>query len=336
MTTARNAGRINVWPSTVIARAADTAESKVLGRMTIWPTHGGALENREYPADVEEGGYVGPLDIVPGAVLAHSQRAMSAAKRGTALYTLREDAGDTTQSFNSDAVTGVPPVAAMTTFLDGANGFVTLSNDQSASAKDQSQSDSLYQFGWSPSGPNSIPEFTSRSDIDDNYYGSLSPASGIALVGGAYTAFAVVKVVSAGGGSILRYRNGGTGEELSFNASGTSGSSLRVSTLAVSENTNQAAETSDVVSGYADAFHIFEAAWTFGSCSIRIDGTAISFTPDDVGGVPQTISLPLAIGGDNQFLGSVVEVLLYPSVLSDANRLAIRQNIADAFGITLA
>lgn len=91
--------------------------------------------------DVVEGGYTGPLDIRGDAVVAYSSaRALSAAKRGTALYTIREDAGDTTQSFDSDAVTGEAPVAAITAFLNGANPFVATWDDQSANAAHVSNS----------------------------------------------------------------------------------------------------------------------------------------------------------------------------------------------------
>ena len=53
MTTAKNVGRINVWPSYDIAREADTEESEYVGRLTVWPTRAEALANL---SDDEGGG----------------------------------------------------------------------------------------------------------------------------------------------------------------------------------------------------------------------------------------------------------------------------------------
>lgn len=50
--TAKNAGRIDVWPSGAVAREADTEESKVFGRMTIWKTISDARDH----LSVGEGG----------------------------------------------------------------------------------------------------------------------------------------------------------------------------------------------------------------------------------------------------------------------------------------
>lgn len=69
--------------------------------------------------------YVGPLDLVPGAVVAYSPaRALSAAWLGQPLYTLRRDSDNTTQSFSADAVTGEAPVAIINTFIGAAIAFV--------------------------------------------------------------------------------------------------------------------------------------------------------------------------------------------------------------------
>ena len=54
------------------------------------------------------------------------------------------------------------------------------------------------------------------------------------------------------------------------------------------------------------------------------------------------ISFPLAIGSEDAtlpaqfFEGEMAEILVYPSLLADADRLAIRQNIAAYYGITLS
>src|SRR5882724_10471385 len=110
--------------------------------------------------------YIGPLNLVPGSVVAYGQRALSAAKLGSALYTIREDAGDTTQSFNSDVVTGDAPVAAITSFLAGASGFVTVWNDQSGNMSNALQVTAGLQPGWLASvTTNSKPGLSFISDL---------------------------------------------------------------------------------------------------------------------------------------------------------------------------
>lgn len=79
---------------------------------------------------VPETGYEGPLDIVAGAVVAYGQRALSAAKRGTALYTIKRKTDDATQSFSSDATTGAAPSSEITAFI--VNGGAATFNQTGA------------------------------------------------------------------------------------------------------------------------------------------------------------------------------------------------------------
>lgn len=65
MTTAKNVGRINVWPTYDIAREADTAESKYIGRLTVWPTYTEARAHLSHE-DEEEGGGGGPEEAPEG------------------------------------------------------------------------------------------------------------------------------------------------------------------------------------------------------------------------------------------------------------------------------
>ena len=69
------------------------------------------------PAGEAPPSYTGPLDLVPGVILAYDQRAASAAKLGTALYTILSDRSGTTDQFESNATTGVAPFATMGTFI---------------------------------------------------------------------------------------------------------------------------------------------------------------------------------------------------------------------------
>src|SRR6185369_4240518 len=73
--------------------------------------------------------YTGPLDVVPGAVVAYGQRAMAAANLGSPVYTIRRDSDDAKQAFNSDATTGAVDPAAIAAFIGGGNGFIDTWND---------------------------------------------------------------------------------------------------------------------------------------------------------------------------------------------------------------
>jgi len=65
--TAKNIGRINVWPTYAIARDADTAECKFIGQLTVWQTNEEALANMSH----EEEGGGGDLDWVPDNAKIH-------------------------------------------------------------------------------------------------------------------------------------------------------------------------------------------------------------------------------------------------------------------------
>jgi hypothetical protein len=64
--TAKNVGRINVWPTYDIAREADTEECKFIGQLTVWRTNEEARANISHE---EEGG--GRPDWVPADAVIH-------------------------------------------------------------------------------------------------------------------------------------------------------------------------------------------------------------------------------------------------------------------------
>lgn len=65
--TARNIGRINVWPTYDVARDADTAECKFIGQLTVWRTNEEAQANMTH----EEDGGGGAPGWVPDGALIH-------------------------------------------------------------------------------------------------------------------------------------------------------------------------------------------------------------------------------------------------------------------------
>jgi hypothetical protein len=67
--TAKNIGRINVWPTYAIARAADTAECKFVGQLTVWETNDEARANMSHEEECGGGGE--RPDWVPADAVIH-------------------------------------------------------------------------------------------------------------------------------------------------------------------------------------------------------------------------------------------------------------------------
>src|SRR6185295_2136604 len=133
-------------------------------------------------------GYVGPLDLVSGALVAYGQRALSAAKRGQAIYTLKRSSDDATQEFNSDASTGVAPVSDISAFVGVSTGTVIAWNDHSASAADLGQYEGgPFPYVWNASLNGG------KSGMEAATFDYMESALTVALAGGAATIFAVSK-----------------------------------------------------------------------------------------------------------------------------------------------
>jgi hypothetical protein len=67
--TAKNIGRINVWPTYATAEEADTEESKFVGQLTVWRTNEEARANISH--EEEGGGGGGAPDWVPANAVIH-------------------------------------------------------------------------------------------------------------------------------------------------------------------------------------------------------------------------------------------------------------------------
>lgn len=302
----------------------------------------------------EDGEYVGPLDLVPGAVVAYGQRALSAAKRGTALYTIREDDGDTTQSFSSDATTGDTPVSAITAFLDGATGFVSIWNDQSGNNSHVVQPFPLGEYmgqpSWIADATNSKPGIA----FDHASYQFLATETDVSLPNGTYTVFAVIKLVDplqlgAAALTIVGINFNNSVENVGdfvfmLEQDAPPSTNARYTIRAYSNDYEHGmGYNSSYISIPFEAYLLLDSAVGPFSNSMIKNGTVITPLTDvsfDTG-VVDTLVSKLAIGADdasysNIFSGQIMEVLLYSSILSAANRLAIRQNMATYYGITLA
>lgn len=257
--------------------------------------------------------YTGPLDLVPGAVVAYSLRAMSAAWVGNAIR-LREDGGDTEANFTT-AVGNAIDTAEVTAFLNGAGGHGSVWYDQSGNGYNCLASSDFPgdQPVWSLSVVGGKPGFVVIPETSGEF---RTAETNISLPNGACTVFMVCR-------GTVETRLGGA--SMSF-----FGGSTAVNTL--NDGTHLAAYD---YAGLVDdaAVYLVDSAWEFGTNDYKVNGTSLVGTDFDTAAVdPITGYICVAL---NLTSVSVVEVLVYSTLLSSANRLAIRQNIATYYGITL-
>lgn len=355
MADADNIGRINIWRNSTIATSAATVEpgTQAFGRMSIYRTGALARSHRhhEVPAGGGGGGYTGPLDLVSGAVVAYSAaRALSSAMRGQPVYTIREDDGDTTQSFSSDATTGAVDAAAISAFLDGADGFVTLLNDQSGNDDDVVQAIAANQPAWSTNALASKPTMGFyRGDMAESV--GLVTAGDVTVSNDEITTFVVVKHLSAAGANLFPWgMNGNAVDEEAGQAKllitpvgvDTTGYYFELAQYsAPPDGEGLDGYNNDPSTGNLFADAIFDYAQNATGGTSYLNGVlGETVTVDVYDPAPATpISAPLWVGRpDNSvaiYRGYITEIIIYPTKLSDANRLAIRQNIAAYYGISL-
>lgn len=116
------------------------------------------LQKNKHAAEGGGGEYEGPLDLVPGAILAHSiAHALSSAKRGTSLYTIQRTSDGSTQAFSSDATTGLAPSASIAAFIGSAS--FTAAGDLSSGSNSVTVDTTGVVIGQKVSG-NGIPSNT--------------------------------------------------------------------------------------------------------------------------------------------------------------------------------
>lgn len=325
MANAKNFGRINIWKNGGAARAAEAsgAGDVAASRITAYPTRAQALRHT-----AEQGGgsgdYVGPLDLVPGALVAYSTaRALSATKRGSALFTLREDGGDTTQAFSTNATTGLLDASAITTFLDGEAGSYAALNDQSSNGLHLAQTDASKQpvFEAAANGGFAGMDFPSGEVVYNMESTATvdSPSPGM-------TVFMVVR------GSMLMLLQDDPGHDYGYFVAG------GLANFNIYDNDNENTAGGDYAGEVSDAaWHVIEITCAFGDNVFMVDGVASDENNDmDSGGAPGSrLALLALIEGSITRPSKFQEGLIYDGIVSVPNRLAIRQNIATFYGITL-
>lgn len=278
--------------------------------------------------------YVGPLDIVPGAVVAYSQRAMAAAWVSNAI-TIREDGGDTSMSFATTTNNAIDP-AAVAAFLDGANGFVSAWLDQSGNGLNAA-SDLELQPNWKPNIDGALPAVQTGNEAQQ----LLTTAAGFSTSATGITIFIVARIIGAGGpgggqnlfriqAEIADYR---LSADTYYNIPGDIYFNLYDPDNAINVSWITA-------SAVADGLHLFVLIWRAdGTATVLVDGVDLEASPDSTSGALTTRSdlqcLP-SRGGTNQGVSNTFEHLEYAGVRSDPEIAAVSQNFAAYYGITLA
>ena len=269
------------------------------------------------PSSTPPPGYTGPLDINNTAVFAVSAaRALSAAKRGAAVYTIRRSSDDATQSFSSDAATGAVDATAISAFVGAGNGFCPLWKDQSNSGADISASDPTVQFAWSGDAGNGLPALLGVAAG-----GELDSVVTV-TVGQSMTFFSVSEY---GGADIVVSDGTATAE-----AADGPGASMDLY-----DGANDL--FADYGNSLPDEIAIWDGAIQLSASDMKRNGVAVTRSefdqPASINSISGVVSLFLGIADDTQVLA---EALLFPGVLSDADRTAIRQNIATYYGLVLS
>ena len=270
--------------------------------------------------------YTGPLDLVPGALFAYSQRAMTGGSTADSIR-LREAGGDTEQTFA--LVSNEVSVSAVNTFLNGQDGFGVTYFDQSGNNHHVTNATGTKQPQWLSSAVNSKPGFQF-----DGVNDCLTTSGNVPILGGAYTVFIVTKKADPADTGSYIIGTPFSASYFQFSLFSGVGAVGELVIDAYDDDTGN--ECGGVFSpvGTGTDYHVLEAAITFGSRSAMMDGESLTEISDrDNVGAPQTINLPVTLAAfddadSDKYGGVIVEVILYPSVLSAGDRLAIRQNIS--------
>lgn len=263
--------------------------------------------------------YVGPLDLVSGAVVAYSVRALSAAWIGQPLFTLRRDSDDDEETFSAD-VDGNAPLAAIAAWKDAAGAataYVVTWYDQSGNGED------LDEGGEGPLPPiylanqqNSKPGVS----FPNSHY--LFSATNAVFPSGEASGFMLASDVL----NLAVF-----GEDSSYVDMET-GATARLDLLDTESN-----EAGGQFNNALTGNKLWDAAVAFGSHNYKADGSNLTQTFDlDATGIPASITGFVQLFNDQAETANCCEAMSYASKLSDADRLLVRQNIAAYYGISLS
>lgn len=269
--------------------------------------------------------YTGPLDLVPGAYCYSAKRALGSSMLGENGYTVQklDGAGEPTQTFAYNAVTGEIDSAAITSFLDGEDGGITEAFDHGDSV-DVLEVTQARNPKWTISS--SIPRFT-FTFADANILISANPAA----FTGEFTFFAVLTTTEA---EVENLQLFDVGNAINITVRGSLGGIVFGQIEGASFFAGGDWEPTTWT-----GLRLIEMVVAFENLSLKNNGADVTLTGDDSDGDPGNVSGVFEFGGGDgasSWSGDIVEMLVYPSLLTAPQRTAIRENIATYYGITLS
>lgn len=275
-------------------------------------------ETNPWPVVVVSGGggsdYEGPLDLVGSAVVAYGMRAISSAWLGENIFRVRRSSDDAELDFPADASTGEAPVAAITAWLDGANGAVIVLYDQSGNGRDLNVESSV-GYALSLSSQGSRPSVVGGSSV------GLWSTQTVDFAALAFTEFWLVK------GDPSNDFYDGAGGIIGLSAGSAAYTDIEV------DGSNYV--FNDYSGQIDDAYHLIDAVFDDSDSSLAADGVELAPTPDTSGTIAAPINNCLVRTSLSSSAKEFQEWIVWNSLVSAPDRLAIRQNIAAYYGITL-
>lgn len=276
--------------------------------------------------------YVGPLNLI-SASAAYAVRALSDGWLGQNIFRLRRDSDDAEMDFAADAVTGEAPVAAISTWLDGAGGFFVAWYDQSGNSKNLVQSVSSAQPAYEEDLINARPCVSCDGSND-----CLGAESNLTL-NGTNTIFSVHARSESSAGTIAGFELEG-GSYWAFNTFTGPTGNVKVDVYQEGSPAKESGGTFTPASEPGDTAHLVDAKWEFGTRSLKVDGQEASLSgSNDSGSNPGDISGPLSygvfkVGAEGGFvLVRGCELIICNSLIGETARDDVRENIANFYGI---
>lgn len=269
----------------------------------------------------EPEGYVGPLDLVPGAVVAFDQFAPSASMIGQPYATIRV-AGNAGQQFNFGEDGGAP-VAEILAFLDGEPGIVEEWNDGAGGGKNSTAALEANMPTWDTTVlADSVPVL----ECDASFGRSMLIPS-LTFDGGGISLIFIVK------------------NNVGWDLNGAGSSYLQGFPLPDGNGFLDALDETgecEVGGTFSPAPPVGYAIWELcgdpATLKAKLNGVALSIDSNYTFGDalaaitgPSTLDIAPA-GGLNS---GIAAAYFYDTLLSDANLLALREVFAKRYGITI-
>lgn len=276
--------------------------------------------------------YCGPLDIVPGAVVAYSQQAMEAGSTANAIR-IRRASDDTEQTFA--LANNTVDVAAIQTLIGASDGFVKNLFDQSGNAINADQATQTAQPWW---GTDENSPFANFIGGEEDHSTGFILSSGHEFSNG-FTAFAVLNPAnSAGVANLFTGSKDEEDNELVIRLNNESSFTVEMYFV---DATGKVAGGIFTISPapIGDGYCVMSFVCNFGANACRHNGVEAPITtPYDTTSQPSADLDILSLGwywdGAGGSLGCPVkEFLIYDSVLTSEQIGAIERNMAARWNI---